>query len=132
MRPRVVLKAGVTLDGRIADAFGHSQWITGPDARAAGHVLRSTLDAILVGSGTLLADDPSLNTRIPGGRNALPVILDSRLRIPDTARVLTAGRRPVIFCAEDAPQRSLPADIVRVPRRGSAVSYTHLTLPTSG
>ena len=116
MRPEVVLKAGITLDGRIADAQGRSQWITGPSAREAGHRLRSTLGAVLVGSGTLLADDPSLNTRVEGGQDALPVVLDSRLRTPDDARVLTAGRRPVIFCAPDAPERRLPADIVRVPR----------------
>ena len=85
-RPLVVLKAGITLDGRIADAYGRSQWITGPEARMAGHRLRSELGAVLVGSGTLLADDPSLNTRIDGGRDALPVILDSRLRIPDDAQ----------------------------------------------
>jgi diaminohydroxyphosphoribosylaminopyrimidine deaminase/5-amino-6-(5-phosphoribosylamino)uracil reductase len=115
-RPLVVLKAGITLDGRIADADGRSQWITGPQARMAGHQLRSELGAVMVGSGTLLADDPALNTRIEGGRDALPVILDSNLRIPQDARVLTAGRRPLIFCAPDAPVRSLPADVVRIPR----------------
>lgn len=117
-RPWLVLKAGITLDGRIADALGHSQWITSPEARAAGHALRSECDAILVGSGTLLADDPSLNTRLQGGRPTRPVILDSSLRCPASARVLTAGLRPWIFCALDAPERTLAADVVRVPRRG--------------
>lgn len=119
-RPLVVLKAGVTADGRIASAFGESQWITGPAAREAGHRLRHALDAILVGSGTLLADDPSLSTRLPegGGQNARPVVLDSRLRCPADARVLTAGLPPIVFCAPDAPQRALPpAEIVRVPRQ---------------
>ncbi|MEL6343340.1 MAG: bifunctional diaminohydroxyphosphoribosylaminopyrimidine deaminase/5-amino-6-(5-phosphoribosylamino)uracil reductase RibD [Myxococcota bacterium] len=118
-RPLMVLKAGVTLDGRIADGSGASQWITGPQARAAGHQLRNRLDAVLVGSGTLLVDDPSLNTRIDGGRNARPVILDSQLRCPPGARVLTAGRAPLVFCAEDAPHRTLPAEVVRVPRAAS-------------
>jgi len=115
-RPLVVLKAAATLDGRIADAQGRSQWITGAAARAAGHRLRDRLDAVLVGSGTLLADDPSLNTRAEGGRDALPVVLDTELRCPPDARVLTAGRRPLIFCATDAQERDLGADIVRVPR----------------
>lgn len=115
-RPLFVLKAAITLDGRIADAQGHSQWITGPEARAAGHALRDQLDAVMVGSGTLLADNPSLNTRIEAGRDALPVLLDSNLRCPPDARVLTAGRRPLIFCALDAPQRELPADVVRIAR----------------
>lgn len=117
-RPRVILKAGVTADGRIASAFGESQWITGPAARQAGHQLRHEVDAVLVGSGTLLADDPSLNTRLPGGRNSRPVVLDSRLRCPADARVLSAGLPPLIFCAPDAPQRDLPpAEIVCVPRQ---------------
>lgn len=116
-RPAVVLKAALTLDGRIADAHGKSQWITGHVARAVGHGLRDAADAILVGSGTLRADDPALTTRgITGGRDAVPVVLDSDLRCPLDARVLTAGRRPLFFAAEDAQDRRLPADIVRVPR----------------
>ena len=121
-RPYVILKAATTADGRIASAFGESQWITGPEARAAGHHIRAAVDAILVGSGTLLADDPSLSTRVPGGSNARPVLLDSRLRCPADARVLTAGLRPLLFCAPDAPARSLPADIIRVPRAGGGLS----------
>lgn len=121
-RPLVVLKAGVTLDGRIADHAGHSQWITGPAARERGHALRHACDGILIGSGTLLADDPSLNTRLEGGTDAIPVVLDSALRVPADARVLTAGARPVVFCAEDAPERDLPADIVRVPRAAEGLS----------
>jgi len=119
-RPFVVLKAAVTLDGRIASAAGDSQWITGPLARQEGHVLRNTMDAVVVGSGTLLADDPSLNTRLPGGRNALPVVLDSHLRCPQDAKVLTAGRRPVVFCGSDAVDRGLQADIVRVTTNSKA------------
>jgi diaminohydroxyphosphoribosylaminopyrimidine deaminase/5-amino-6-(5-phosphoribosylamino)uracil reductase len=76
---------------------------------------------VLVGIGTVLADDPSLDTRIPGGRNAVPVVLDSGLRLPEKARILTAGRRPVIVCAEDAPPRDLPADIIRVARGPAGV-----------
>jgi diaminohydroxyphosphoribosylaminopyrimidine deaminase/5-amino-6-(5-phosphoribosylamino)uracil reductase len=116
MRPTLVLKAGITLDGRIGDAFGHSQWITGPAARRAGHRLRAEVDGILVGSGTLLADDPSLSTRMVEGTDARPILLDSRLRCPPTARVLTAGLRPWVFCAHDAPERTLPADLIRVGR----------------
>lgn len=121
-RPLVVLKAGATLDGRIASDRGESRWITGPEARLAAHRLRDELDAVLVGSGTLLADDPALNTRIKGGRDALPVILDTSLRCPPEARVLRAGRRPLILCADDAlaasPERAaaLPADVVGLPR----------------
>jgi diaminohydroxyphosphoribosylaminopyrimidine deaminase/5-amino-6-(5-phosphoribosylamino)uracil reductase len=119
--PEVTLKAAVSLDGRIASEAGESRWITGAAARDRGHRLRDTHDAVLVGVGTVLADDCGLDTRIEGGRSAVPVVLDSSLRTPPTARVLHAGRRPIVICAEDAPPVELPADIVRVPRGGSGV-----------
>jgi len=112
--PRVWLKTASTLDGRIADSVGHSKWITSEEARRVVHQLRDRMDAVLVGSGTLLADNPALTTRKEGGRDALPVILDSQLRCPEDARVFEGSRRPVIYCAEGAPERQLPADIVRV------------------
>ncbi|MDP2306360.1 MAG: bifunctional diaminohydroxyphosphoribosylaminopyrimidine deaminase/5-amino-6-(5-phosphoribosylamino)uracil reductase RibD [Pseudomonadota bacterium] len=114
--PEVTLKAGMSLDGRIASEDGQSRWITGPAARARAHGLRDTHDAVMVGIGTVLADDCALDTRLPGGRNAVPVILDTWLRTPPTARVLSAGRRPLLLCGEDAPASDLPADIVRLPR----------------
>ncbi|MBK9643620.1 MAG: bifunctional diaminohydroxyphosphoribosylaminopyrimidine deaminase/5-amino-6-(5-phosphoribosylamino)uracil reductase RibD [Deltaproteobacteria bacterium] len=120
-RPWVTVKAAVSLDGRVADAFGRSQWITGEAARLEGHRLRNLHDAVMVGSGTLLADDPSLNTRLDGGRDALPVLVDTQLRVTPEARVMSAGRRPVVICAEDAPDRVLPAEVVRVPRAEGGV-----------
>ncbi|HJN76407.1 MAG TPA: bifunctional diaminohydroxyphosphoribosylaminopyrimidine deaminase/5-amino-6-(5-phosphoribosylamino)uracil reductase RibD [Myxococcota bacterium] len=116
--PRVWLKAATTLDGHIADHAGASRWITSQEARGEGHRMRDRCDAILVGSGTLLADDPALTTRgVEGGRDALRCILDTELRCPEDARILRAGQRPpLLFCAEDAPQRQLRAVVVRVPR----------------
>ncbi len=115
-RPAVHLKAGISLDGRIADHRGRSRWITSPQARRQAHQLRDACDAVLVGVGTLLADDPSLTTRaIEGGRDALPVVLDSGLRTPVGSRLLQGSRRPLLICAEDAPQVDLPADILRLP-----------------
>lgn len=112
--PRVWLKVASTLDGRIADSSGRSQWITGKESREVVHQIRNRMDGILVGAGTLLADDPALTTRCDGGRDALPVILDSQLRCPEDAKIFQSSRRPLIFCATDAPARDLPAEIVRI------------------
>jgi diaminohydroxyphosphoribosylaminopyrimidine deaminase/5-amino-6-(5-phosphoribosylamino)uracil reductase len=114
--PEVTLKAATTLDGRIAADDGASRWITGPAAREDGHRLRDTHDAVLVGIGTVLADNPALTTRLRGGRDAIPVVLDTELRIPADARVLHGAQRAVVLCAEDAKPRDLRADVLRVPR----------------
>jgi diaminohydroxyphosphoribosylaminopyrimidine deaminase/5-amino-6-(5-phosphoribosylamino)uracil reductase len=101
-RPFVLAKAAVSLDGKIATRSGKSRWITGPGARAYGHQLRDWYDAILVGIGTVLADDPSLTTRLPGGggRDPVRIILDSQARTPLGARVLTqASAAPTIIAA---------------------------------
>jgi diaminohydroxyphosphoribosylaminopyrimidine deaminase/5-amino-6-(5-phosphoribosylamino)uracil reductase len=91
-RPFVVWKVAATLDGRVAAADGTSRWITGPEARAAVHRLRATCDAVLVGSGTALIDDPQLTVRAADGRPAarqpLRVVADRSGRLPATARVL--------------------------------------------
>jgi diaminohydroxyphosphoribosylaminopyrimidine deaminase / 5-amino-6-(5-phosphoribosylamino)uracil reductase len=93
-RPLVTLKLASTLDGRIATHSGESKWITGETARAWGHGLRARNDAIMVGINTALADDPELTCRLPGlaHRSPVRVIVDSRLRLPLTSRLVRSAR----------------------------------------
>jgi diaminohydroxyphosphoribosylaminopyrimidine deaminase / 5-amino-6-(5-phosphoribosylamino)uracil reductase len=87
-RPYVTLKAAVTLDGKLATRTGDARWVSGPEAREWVHRLRNRVDAVLVGSGTALADDPLLTTRLPrGGRDPIRVVLDSDLDLPARLRL---------------------------------------------
>ncbi len=96
-RPLVTLKTATTLDGRIAAHGGESHWITGEPARAQAHALRASHDAIMIGIGTALADDPRLTCRLPGleVRSPVRIVIDARLRLPLTSRlVATAAEVP--------------------------------------
>ncbi len=97
--PFLTLKLAVTLDGFIADSEGQSKWITGAEARKLVHGVRAESDAIMVGSGTVSADNPSLNVRDAEGEDPLRVLIDSKLNIAPDARVLADGH--AIIAATD-------------------------------
>jgi diaminohydroxyphosphoribosylaminopyrimidine deaminase/5-amino-6-(5-phosphoribosylamino)uracil reductase len=125
-RPFVILKCAATLDGRIATRTGDARWVTGDASRAYVHHLRHGVDGIMVGIGTVLADNPSLTTRLADTRGLDPtrIILDSRLSIPGDARVLTiaSSAGAIIAAGETAPvekERRLGengATVLRLPR----------------
>ena len=105
-RPKVILKAAISLDGRIATRTGASRWVTGDKARRKAHELRSQSDAILVGVETVLKDDPSLTVRKRGFHRKdgwpLRIVLDSDLRLPPKARILKKGPRTLVFTSHRA------------------------------
>ncbi len=91
-RPHVTLKLASTLDGRIGTHKGDSRWITGPLARARGHLMRASHDAVMVGAASAVADDPALTCRLPGldGRSPIRIVIDGSARLP-TSHALIAG-----------------------------------------
>jgi diaminohydroxyphosphoribosylaminopyrimidine deaminase/5-amino-6-(5-phosphoribosylamino)uracil reductase len=110
--PFVVLKLAATLDGKIATATGDSRWISGEAARRLVHRLRSEVDAVLVGSGTVLADDPQLTVRHCAGakrKNPVRIIADTRLRTPLSSRLLRTAHeiRTIIATTQPAPKSKI-------------------------
>ena len=101
-RPWVTVKHGASLDGRTAMQNGESKWITGSAARADVQQLRAASSAILTGSGTVLADDPSLTVRLNGAaRQPLRIVLDSNLSVPDSAKIYNDGHPLLVATALD-------------------------------
>ncbi|WP_419822386.1 bifunctional diaminohydroxyphosphoribosylaminopyrimidine deaminase/5-amino-6-(5-phosphoribosylamino)uracil reductase RibD [Anoxybacterium hadale] len=120
-RPFVTIKAAVSLDGKTAAYTGASKWITGEHSRREVQLLRNSHTAVMVGVNTVLADDPELTCRMPGGRSPRKIILDSHLRIPKTSKIMTGlGSSPgsplekpsckdeqtILACSEDADTRT--------------------------
>lgn len=114
--PFVTLKFAQTLDGRIATASGHSRWISSPASLRFAHTLRAVHDGILVGSGTILKDDPELTVRLVKGRNPVRIVVDTRLAIsPDAAVLKNQDRAKTIVATTDA---AVPGKLKKLKRMG--------------
>lgn len=122
-RPWVLMKAAVSLDGRIATDGGDSKWITGEAARADVHAVRARCDAVMVGAETALSDDPRLTVRLASGADPLRVVLDSSLRLPPDAHLVGPGA--LVFHAAEAEGaealQARGAETVAVPRGDSGL-----------
>ncbi|TAK76055.1 MAG: bifunctional diaminohydroxyphosphoribosylaminopyrimidine deaminase/5-amino-6-(5-phosphoribosylamino)uracil reductase RibD [Dehalococcoidia bacterium] len=107
--PAVIVKVAMSLDGRIASASGDARWVSGPEAREWVHRLRSRMDAVIVGSGTQLADDPALTAR-PAGvdvpHQPARIVVDSRGQTPPTARLFSEAGGPVLIATVDGVSRA--------------------------
>jgi diaminohydroxyphosphoribosylaminopyrimidine deaminase/5-amino-6-(5-phosphoribosylamino)uracil reductase len=133
-RPFVTLKSAMTLDGKTATVTGHSKWITSEASRAYVHTLRSKVDAIMVGVGTVLADDPLLTCRMKAkGRDPHRIIVDSRLRTPHDAEVLrleSAAGTYIATIEQDpamlAEFRKLGAEVIHCREKGDRVDLDDL------
>ncbi|MFM8217739.1 MAG: bifunctional diaminohydroxyphosphoribosylaminopyrimidine deaminase/5-amino-6-(5-phosphoribosylamino)uracil reductase RibD, partial [Planctomycetaceae bacterium] len=129
-RPWIHAKWAMTLDGKIASRSGESKWISNPASRALTHQLRGRMDAIVVGIGTALADDPLLTARPPGPRSPARVILDSHARLPLTSQLVrSVGSAPLLVAvAPSAPAaridalRNAGAEILVSPAQGGTVN----------
>ncbi len=128
-RPFVTLKLATTLDGRIALPSGESRWITGDDARRHGHLERACHDAVLVGIGTALADDPELTCRLPGVRMHGPVriVVDTKARLPIESKLVSAaGKVPVwLLTTQASPAlKAAGVQVFEVPSSASGVDLS--------
>jgi diaminohydroxyphosphoribosylaminopyrimidine deaminase/5-amino-6-(5-phosphoribosylamino)uracil reductase len=128
--PYAVLKAAVTLDGRLAARSGDSRWITGPEARAEAHRRRARADAVLVGVRTVLADDPALTVRHVEGRDPLRVVLDTHLATPPTA-ALAHGGTLIVHGPEADRERAAALDDRGVTRVEVPLAGGRLDLPAA-
>ena len=131
--PSVTVHYAQTLDGRIATRTGHSQWVSGEASLRLAHELRAAHDAVAVGLGTVLADDPRLTVRLVAGRSPTRVVVDSTLRLPLDCNVLSDGAAPTIVattCRADACRvdavRARGADVLVLPGATGGVDLVAL------
>ena len=135
-KPFVILKTAVSLDGKIATTSGESQWITSEASRQRGHEIRDTVDAILVGRGTVVRDNPALTTRLQNkeGRDAIRIVLDSHGKTPTDARVFNSESNAGVIVAvtPEAPTQNVRglekagAEAITVPEAHGKVCFERL------
>ena len=135
----LIAKWAMSLDGKIATRTGDSRWISGEESRRLVHEMRNEVDAIMVGAGTVLHDDPQLTCRIPGGRNPRRIIVDGPAETPPASQVVRTAHdiETIIATTETAPaERTDPlaeagCDIMRLPAKNGLISVADLLTQTA-
>lgn len=133
--PYVVLKYAMTLDGKLATYTGASQWITNEKARKHVHYLRHKYTGIMTGIGTVLADNPTMNCRMEGGRNPIRIVCDSKLRIPLDCNICKTAKeyKTIVACCCDEPEKEaslkeLGIKVLKVPFKDGHLDLQALML----
>lgn len=131
--PYVVMKYAMTMDGKIATAAGKSRWITGESARKDVHKTRSQYSSIMVGVGTVIADNPSLTCRLEGGRDPVRIICDTELSTPLDSSVITTAKevRTIIATACNNSEKQMPflacgCEVLLIKRKENYIDLNHL------
>jgi len=128
--PLILGRIAQTLDGRIATASGESFWISGPEDILHTHRLRALFDAVVVGAGTVRADDPLLTTRHCPGPSPVRVVIDTDRRLGDGYRMFAGPPHTILVCADDSPPKPPPraAEVMAVPRAATGLDLTALVV----
>lgn len=133
--PFVVMKYAMTLDGKTATSTGKSKWITGETARAHVHLLRHQYTGIMVGVGTVVADNPQLTCRLPDGRNPVRIICDTNLRIPLESEIIRTAHDVKTYiatacddCKKADALRCRGAEVIPVPKKNGRVDLRELSV----
>ncbi len=110
-KPYITLKFAQTLDGKIAAKDGSSRWISNPASRKFAHKLRTSNDAVLIGAGTVINDDPLLSARLVKGKNPIRVVIDGNLRIPTSSKIVKTAKqiKTLIVTSPASPRRKIEA-----------------------
>lgn len=128
----VIAQLGQSLDGRVATATGKSRYINGPEAIRHLHRLRALVDAVVVGVGTVIADDPQLSVREVEGPCPVRVVIDPRFRLPDCARMLGDGAAPIYAVQAEPGARAKGVESIVVPRTGDSIAPAAIVAALAG
>jgi diaminohydroxyphosphoribosylaminopyrimidine deaminase/5-amino-6-(5-phosphoribosylamino)uracil reductase len=130
--PYVTVKAAQTLDGKIATRSGDSKWISGDDSRLYVHRLRSKVDAVMVGANTVMKDDPTLLSKVPGAKQPIRIIVDGRAAIPAASKIFSSPKAPEVILASSVSGRRQRIDLKKLLKALADKGIMHVLVEGGG